>query len=908
MSITDEAQLLISCKSTGTATVNQFTDALGRANGASTALMKTLGGLFSTAAVVNFGRNAIRTYSDLEEATSKFYVVFSGLTKQADAEVEKLKQSFGASTLSARSMLSLTGNLLTGWGFGREESLKLSAQVAQLGSDLASFTNYAGGAEGATTAITKAMLGETEMAKMLGIAIKTDSEEFKTLKKELMETKGYTDTQAKALASLQIAMEQSKNAMGDFERTQDSIANRTRIVDNAFQELKANVGRGLADAFNDLQGGVLGLVQAYNKLDPETQDLITQTGAIFTVFMSLKTGMATYNALQTLAAGASANTATATMKEAAAHNANAVAIGAESAATKSLALSKRMDVFSADMKKLTAGADAVANGFGKMRSGLQAVQGAAVNAMAGIRGMIAAAAPMLILSAAIAGVNYILTRDQKAAEKSQKMANDKLEDARSQLQAIQQLHTEQQNQLIRYDELSRKQNRTVQEQQEMEKTANALNSAYKGLNLTVAELGKTSELSLEQQKKFQEQQIQEEKDRLREALSREVSNTTANLELAQIRLGNSGSFGNGLWNTLGDMFSGEAFGENYEGEIAQLQDLIFSINSVSDAEKAYNTAMLKGYDEVAEALKSVIAGLKNEEEAKEKLLELTKEQKGLEEKLEQARELARKKQEEEDRKKRLEQFNIVRDMRSSRLTTRQQYDNLSNELVSGRTFDRKTGKMRDMDGGEMLIAREKLIDLEVQLTRERLNRYSRSAQMQERELERERQLSVLRGDKDAETNFTAAQLDLINKQEQRLQRDLRLAGTAKEKLAIEEKLLSLAEKKASIEFDSELSQIQNMKERQAAQQEWLSNLMTTYGTFKATTQGAVMAGTAEAQRLQSRTFDTPGVTLESILKSTEKATEKIKDAVLQLEAKMSANASDVNRIRQRIEKLEVSGM
>lgn len=157
-----------------TSSMNVFSSALAKVGG-------VLAAYFAADKIVDFGKESVKAFSDLQEETQKFGVVFSGLGKQSEAVVKELQESYGQSELSARKMLASTGDLLSGFGFGREDALKMAEQVAKLGSDLASFSNYAGGAEGAAEALTKAMLGETEQAKMLGIAIKTDTPEYKAL-------------------------------------------------------------------------------------------------------------------------------------------------------------------------------------------------------------------------------------------------------------------------------------------------------------------------------------------------------------------------------------------------------------------------------------------------------------------------------------------------------------------------------------------------------------------------------------------------------------------------------------------------------------------------------------------------------------------------------------------------------
>ena len=202
---------------------------------------------------IEFGQDSISVFSDLQEETQKFGIVFAGVNKGAEAVVKDLMDNFGQSELSARKMLALTGDMLTGFGLGSRDVLDLSSAMAKMGADIASFSNYAGGAEGATYALTKAMLGETEQAKMLGVAIKTDTPEFRKLEKQAISTGIYikelgrtftasTAQEAKAIAVAATIYEQKAHVLGDFARNQESIANQSRTMANRLIELKATIG------------------------------------------------------------------------------------------------------------------------------------------------------------------------------------------------------------------------------------------------------------------------------------------------------------------------------------------------------------------------------------------------------------------------------------------------------------------------------------------------------------------------------------------------------------------------------------------------------------------------------------------------------------------------------------------
>lgn len=225
------------------AKVNRYSDAL-RAVAQITALVTT--------ATVAMGIAFIKAGSDAEETESKFNTVFSSIQEQANNTADTLAKDFGIASITARQLLGDTGDLLTGFGFTQESALDLSKQVQELAVDLASFTNFSGGAEGASIALTKALLGERESIKSLGISILEEDVQRQIAINTANGMVFETERLAKAYATLQLAQMQSVNAIGDFERTQDSLANRMRIVQARLTDFAADIGKELIPMAKDI--------------------------------------------------------------------------------------------------------------------------------------------------------------------------------------------------------------------------------------------------------------------------------------------------------------------------------------------------------------------------------------------------------------------------------------------------------------------------------------------------------------------------------------------------------------------------------------------------------------------------------------------------------------------------------
>jgi len=196
---------------------------------------------------------------DAEEISSKFATVFENVGDKAQASANDLANSFDLANTTAKELLGTTGDLLVGFGFTEDKALELSKSVQELAIDVASFSNFAGGAKGASEALTKALLGETESAKSLGIVIRQNTKEFRAEVEQLQRNEGLTVQQAKAQVILAQAYEQSQKAVGDYARTSQSLANSERRFQEQQKETLELLGKETIPVYKALIIGLLEL-------------------------------------------------------------------------------------------------------------------------------------------------------------------------------------------------------------------------------------------------------------------------------------------------------------------------------------------------------------------------------------------------------------------------------------------------------------------------------------------------------------------------------------------------------------------------------------------------------------------------------------------------------------------------
>lgn len=246
-----------------------------------------------TLPIVALGAASLRAASDAEETFSKFDTVFRDIRGSAEEAFQSLRNEYGLSSTAAKQLLGDTGDLLTGFGFSQESALELSTQVQKLAVDLASFTNYSGGAAGASEALTKALLGERESVKALGIAILEED-----VKKQMAinTAKGLifeTERQAKAQATLDLAIQQSTNAIGDYARTSGSFANQSRLLRARLEDISSELGKVFLPLATKITTKITQVVEWFSKLDDQVKQNIVVFAGIAAAIGPVLLGLGT---------------------------------------------------------------------------------------------------------------------------------------------------------------------------------------------------------------------------------------------------------------------------------------------------------------------------------------------------------------------------------------------------------------------------------------------------------------------------------------------------------------------------------------------------------------------------------------------------------------------------------------
>ena len=224
-----------------------------------------------------------------QEIFSKFNTVFDEVGTKAEEVAKDLRDNWGLAESTAKDLLSSTGDLLSGFGFTGDAALDLSERTQKLSIDLASFTNLQGGSARASEIITKALLGERDSLIALGVKILDADVKQRLLEEGKEKLEGMALRQAKAEITLQLIMEQSGKALGDYERTSESAANQQRLLQERVKELSEKLGTLFVPILEKVIDKVVPVIEKIVKWTEENPKL---TMAIIAVTLGL-TGLIT---------------------------------------------------------------------------------------------------------------------------------------------------------------------------------------------------------------------------------------------------------------------------------------------------------------------------------------------------------------------------------------------------------------------------------------------------------------------------------------------------------------------------------------------------------------------------------------------------------------------------------------
>jgi hypothetical protein len=241
-----------------TAGLTKGIEQTGRATGTATVAFRGLGRSIATG--VFGGITAARVFddlkrgleasvvaaSDLNEQTTKTRRVFDQASQGVIEWSKTTTQAFGISERDALKTASTFGALFSTVGIGGKQAADLSENLTQLGADLASFSNTP--LPQALQAIQSGLVGQVRPLREYGVRLSAARVQQEALRDSGKKHASQLTEEEKLLARIKIIYQDTQKPQGDFQRTQEGLANQTRILTANIDDLATKIGEKLIPA------------------------------------------------------------------------------------------------------------------------------------------------------------------------------------------------------------------------------------------------------------------------------------------------------------------------------------------------------------------------------------------------------------------------------------------------------------------------------------------------------------------------------------------------------------------------------------------------------------------------------------------------------------------------------------
>jgi len=229
---------------------------------------------YVTAPIVAIGAAATKMAMEAVESENLFEVSMGNMAKDARKWSDETSKALGLNAYNVRNNMATYNAMLTSMGLTSKESLKMSEGLTKLSYDMASFYNL--NPEEAFNKLKSGISGEAEPLKALGILVNDNTiKTYAYANGIAKQGKELTESQ-KVQARYGAIMEATKKAQGDLARTMDSPTNKLRIMQEQVNQLGIKFGQLLIPVVDKLINIVSPLVNKFNGLSKEQQELIVK--------------------------------------------------------------------------------------------------------------------------------------------------------------------------------------------------------------------------------------------------------------------------------------------------------------------------------------------------------------------------------------------------------------------------------------------------------------------------------------------------------------------------------------------------------------------------------------------------------------------------------------------------------
>lgn len=224
------------------------------------------GAAFASQAVVEMGKELFSLGSEMEVLTKKAQTVFGDSLPQITAAAEKNAFAMGLTVSQYTDASAAIGDLLIPMGFQRDEAANISTNLVDLSGALSEWTGGQISAIEVTDILGKAVLGEREQLKSLGISISEADVKNRLAEKGVANLTGEMLQQAKAAATLELITEKSGDAQAAFAANSDTLVRKQAELSAKFETIREQMAETLIPVFHRLFAAAEPIISTFSDI------------------------------------------------------------------------------------------------------------------------------------------------------------------------------------------------------------------------------------------------------------------------------------------------------------------------------------------------------------------------------------------------------------------------------------------------------------------------------------------------------------------------------------------------------------------------------------------------------------------------------------------------------------------
>jgi len=221
----------------------------------------------ASSAVADFVKQMDSLATTGEAVQRRFDTVFGEMSSTVAKWVDDQNEAFGLSQTALKSLAAGVQDLLVPLGFSRDAAAAMTEQTLTLANALSEWTGGQVDVESAVDRIRKALLGEREGMKELGVAISEADVKAQLLKDGTDQLTGAALDQAKAQATLEIILNKSADALSAYADGADSALRKNKELNATTSDLKDELARFLKPTLDEGRGVLTDYADALRTLN-----------------------------------------------------------------------------------------------------------------------------------------------------------------------------------------------------------------------------------------------------------------------------------------------------------------------------------------------------------------------------------------------------------------------------------------------------------------------------------------------------------------------------------------------------------------------------------------------------------------------------------------------------------------